>query len=169
MSNANMAYSHAATSPRTTYNVTMAAPKRQPLACSVLLFTCFLNLLSLHTNAFSVSPPLPFLQRIQQAHYHATCLFAKKKPKSNKKQAKTSGFGGKAIEPCPCGSGLGYMKCCGKLHTDSAEFAKGDPRTNCSSQIFCLCQTTSAYSIYQCCVYLNKSLNLTCLCVHDVD
>lgn len=125
MSNANIMHSNIAQK----NNVTMAAPKRQPLACSVLLFTCFLNLLSLHTNAFSVSPPLPFLQRIhvQQAHHHATCLFAKKKLKSNKKQAKTSGFGGKAIEPCPCGSGLGYMKCCGKLHTDSAEFAKATP------------------------------------------
>jgi len=25
--------------------------------------------------------------------------------------------------PCPCGSGLGYMKCCGRLHNDPAVFA----------------------------------------------
>jgi len=30
-----------------------------------------------------------------------------------------SGFGGAAIEPCPCGSSSGYMKCCGKLHKES--------------------------------------------------
>jgi hypothetical protein len=29
-----------------------------------------------------------------------------------------SGFGGAAVEPCPCGSSLGYAKCCGKLHGD---------------------------------------------------
>jgi uncharacterized protein YchJ len=27
------------------------------------------------------------------------------------------------VVPCPCGSGLGYMKCCGRLHTDKAAFA----------------------------------------------
>jgi hypothetical protein len=103
----------------------MAAPTRQPLARSALLFTCFLNLLSLHTNALSISPSL-HLQRIQSRHHDSSCLFAKKKIKSAK-QAKTSGFGGKAIEPCPCGSGLVYMKCCGKLHNDSAAFAKATP------------------------------------------
>jgi len=48
------------------------------------------------------------------------------KTKKNK-YASTSGFGGAAIAPCPCGSGLGYSKCCGKLHKDRAAFASAAP------------------------------------------
>lgn len=107
-----------------TKNTTMAASTRQLLACLALLFACLLNSLSLYAHAFSVSPSF-HLQRIQQSQHHNSCLFVKKKKSS--KQAKTSGFGGKAIEPCPCGSGLGYMKCCGKLHTDSTAFANATP------------------------------------------
>ncbi|KAL7530217.1 hypothetical protein ACHAWF_003290 [Thalassiosira exigua] len=49
----------------------------------------------------------------------------KKKSGSNKKNkyASTSGFGGAATAPCPCGSDLGYAKCCGKLHKDPGAFA----------------------------------------------
>ena len=39
------------------------------------------------------------------------------------KNASSSGFGGAAVENCPCGSGLGYMKCCGKLHRDIKAYA----------------------------------------------
>lgn len=35
-----------------------------------------------------------------------------------------SGFGGAAVEPCPCGSDKGYMKCCGKLHKDSKAYGE---------------------------------------------
>ena len=52
-----------------------------------------------------------------------TTIYAKKttakKKKKKGKNSSTSGFGGAAAEGCPCGSGLGYMKCCGKLHKDS--------------------------------------------------
>ena len=50
---------------------------------------------------------------------------SKQKKASNKKNkyASSAGFGGAATAPCPCGSGLGYMKCCGKLHKDATAFA----------------------------------------------
>mmetsp|Transcript_11384 Transcript_11384/g.24650 ORF Transcript_11384/g.24650 Transcript_11384/m.24650 type:complete len:246 (+) Transcript_11384:116-853(+) len=58
-------------------------------------------------------------------------LYAKKsskqkKPGSNKKNkyASTSGFGGAAMAPCPCGSALGYVKCCGKFHKDANAYAE---------------------------------------------
>ena len=43
--------------------------------------------------------------------------------KSKWKSSSTSGFGGAATEDCPCGSGFGYMKCCGKLHKDPSAYA----------------------------------------------
>mmetsp|Transcript_33516 Transcript_33516/g.81019 ORF Transcript_33516/g.81019 Transcript_33516/m.81019 type:complete len:255 (-) Transcript_33516:13-777(-) len=43
--------------------------------------------------------------------------------KKKNKYASTSGFGGAATAPCPCGSGLGYAKCCGKLHRDASAYA----------------------------------------------
>mmetsp|Transcript_14636 Transcript_14636/g.31828 ORF Transcript_14636/g.31828 Transcript_14636/m.31828 type:complete len:231 (+) Transcript_14636:54-746(+) len=43
--------------------------------------------------------------------------------KKKKKNASTSGFGGGATAQCPCGSSLGYVKCCGKLHKDANAFA----------------------------------------------
>jgi len=56
-----------------------------------------------------------------------TTIYAKKtatkKKKKKGKNSSTSGFGGAAAEDCPCGSGLGYMKCCGKLHKDSKVYA----------------------------------------------
>jgi hypothetical protein len=53
-----------------------------------------------------------------------TCLFiGKNKSKSSPKTKPTSsGFGGAAIEDCPCGSTLAYAKCCGRLHTDVNAF-----------------------------------------------
>lgn len=57
----------------------------------------------------------------------STILYAKKtaakKKKKKGKNSSTSGFGGAAAEDCPCGSGLGYMKCCGKVHKDSKAYA----------------------------------------------
>ena len=59
-------------------------------------------------------------------------LYATKKSKPKKsnvaknkksKYASTAGFGGAATAPCPCGSGLGYVKCCGKLHKDAKAYA----------------------------------------------
>jgi len=55
-------------------------------------------------------------------------LDAKKKKKratrntiGNRTQS-SSGFGGSALEPCPCGSDQGYMKCCGKVHKDGKSY-----------------------------------------------
>ena len=39
----------------------------------------------------------------------------------------SSGFGGAAVEECPCGSELGYMKCCGKIHKDANAYAAALP------------------------------------------
>ena len=61
---------------------------------------------------------------------HYTTIYAKKtaakKKKKKGKNSSTSGFGGAAAEDCPCGSGLGYMKCCGKLHKDSKAYANAN-------------------------------------------
>jgi len=34
----------------------------------------------------------------------------------------STGFGGAAVEDCPCGAGVAYMACCGKLHKDSSVY-----------------------------------------------
>ncbi|CAB9526976.1 UPF0225 protein [Seminavis robusta] len=65
------------------------------------------------------------------AHHHSTTSLSAKKTSSNKKKVRpsTSGFGGAATEPCPCGksSDTSYMKCCGKLHKNMFEFQKATP------------------------------------------
>mmetsp|Transcript_26916 Transcript_26916/g.41728 ORF Transcript_26916/g.41728 Transcript_26916/m.41728 type:complete len:279 (-) Transcript_26916:40-876(-) len=62
----------------------------------------------------------------------SVALFAAKKSKKSSKNSNkstigkrtqsASGFGGAAVQPCPCGSGSGYMKCCGVLHNDEDKF-----------------------------------------------
>lgn len=55
-----------------------------------------------------------------------TILEAKKTVKSTKAKvtsSPSSGFGGAAVKFCPCGSGISYMKCCGKLHSDENVYA----------------------------------------------
>lgn len=65
-----------------------------------------------------------------------TSLSAKKSGGTKKKkkvrgagnrQRSTSGFGGAAVEDCPCGSGLEYMKCCGRIHKSADAFANATP------------------------------------------
>ncbi len=65
-----------------------------------------------------------------------TNLEAKTKQKKNKRATRntvgnrtksSSGFGGAAVEACPCGSSLGYMKCCGKLHKESKAYGEATP------------------------------------------
>jgi hypothetical protein len=89
---------------------------RLPLvSISSLLLLC----LSQHHVAQSF-----LLQPSGQPASTTSCLFAgKNKPKSSSKTKPTSsGFGGAAIEDCPCGSTLAYAKCCGRLHTDVNAF-----------------------------------------------
>jgi len=50
-------------------------------------------------------------------------MVANKKKKQKKRATgsggkSTSGFGGAAVEPCPCGSELPHNKCCGLLHNE---------------------------------------------------
>ena len=63
----------------------------------------------------------------------ASSLHAKKPGKQKKKtkgrSGSTSGFGGAAVAPCPCGEeGQTYAKCCRPLHKDPKAFAKATPR-----------------------------------------
>lgn len=98
---------------------TMMAARRPSVCSAALLFTYICGFLCLNTSSFQVvSCPAPRILRIQ-----SSALSAKKSRRGVNKEAKTSGFGGKATEPCPCGSGLGYMKCCGLLHKDPKAFA----------------------------------------------
>jgi len=56
-----------------------------------------------------------------------TALFAaKKKKKTTKKSAGPTfgGFGGAAMEPCPCGGGETYSACCSRVHKDVQKFRK---------------------------------------------
>lgn len=83
--------------------------------------------------ASSWAPPVilhhPSLRSVSTRATPAAVLAAKKNKKKNSKnvsratrntlgnrQRSVSGFGGAAVEPCPCGTGLGYMKCCGPIH-----------------------------------------------------
>jgi len=110
------------------------------------LIMCLVSLLQHQSAAFSIFPTTKIrfnsISKIPQQHQHVsyidriTPLFAKKsKSKSNratrnkigKRTASASGFGGAAVEPCPCGSDLGYMKCCGKLHKEPDAFANATP------------------------------------------
>ena len=90
-----------------------------------ILFLLITLVTPIKTGAFLFIPTVkvPSLRR--------TALNAKQK---NKKRAtrntvgnrtkSASGFGGAAAEPCPCGSDAGYMKCCGKFHTDPKVFGQ---------------------------------------------
>jgi uncharacterized protein YchJ len=67
---------------------------------------------------------------IGPSRLESTVLFAGKQSKNKRATRNTvgnrtkssSGFGGAAIEACPCGSSLGYMKCCGKIHNDPKSY-----------------------------------------------
>lgn len=78
---------------------------------------------SLELHAFLVTRT----SRLQLFHTATTFLDARKPATAPKKTKGTtsssSGFGGAAVEPCPCGSGNGYMKCCGKIHSDEKIYA----------------------------------------------
>lgn len=55
-------------------------------------------------------------------------LFAtKKKKKKRPGGSSSSGFGGAAMESCPCGSGETYASCCGKLHRDVNSYRMATP------------------------------------------
>jgi hypothetical protein len=61
-----------------------------------------------------------------------TCLFAtsskkKKKRPANKDDKSVGGFGGAAMESCPCGSEEAYSKCCGKIHGNINSFRLASP------------------------------------------
>jgi hypothetical protein len=64
-----------------------------------------------------------------------TSLFAKSKKKKSRATRNTvrnrtksaTGFGGAALESCPCGSTLPYSKCCHILHSDETAFSRAKP------------------------------------------
>jgi hypothetical protein len=51
----------------------------------------------------------------------------KEKKRSNYRKNSSGGFGGAAMESCPCGSGETYAACCGKLHTDVNSYRIASP------------------------------------------
>jgi hypothetical protein len=70
----------------------------------------------------------PFLTKTGTTPMTTTLWMATSKKKNTKKnksriKAPTAGFGAAATDPCPCGSSLGYMKCCGRLHTNEDTYA----------------------------------------------
>ena len=61
-----------------------------------------------------------------------TSLFAtgskkKKKRPTSKENKSVGGFGGAAMEVCPCGSEDVYSKCCGKIHSNVNAFRLASP------------------------------------------
>lgn len=108
-------------------------PPRHSLIMGGSGFRCFiLGALAHSSRAFNLSPTQVsvFTLRYPAIVYGPSMLYAKKTSKQKNsaskfkgKSSSTSGFGGAATEDCPCGSGLGYIKCCGKLHKDANAFA----------------------------------------------
>ncbi len=91
-----------------------------------------MGLLAQSSRAFNLSPlrVSVFTLRNPTNDYGPSILYAKKTSKQKisgskvkGKSSSTSGFGGAATEDCPCGSGLVYIKCCGKLHKDAKAYA----------------------------------------------
>jgi uncharacterized protein YchJ len=89
-----------------------------------------LSLLAHSSIAFNSSPTRVSILTPRNHVGRSILLHAKRtsKPKnsgskSKRKSSSTSGFGGAATEDCPCGSGLGYIQCCGKLHKDPNAYA----------------------------------------------
>lgn len=82
-----------------------------------LAFQCILP--SHHRGSNCIRPATVRETRGRQS---LSWLAAKKKARSKTKPkgggGSTAGFGGAAVEPCPCGSTLPYNKCCGRLHKD---------------------------------------------------
>ena len=74
--------------------------------------------------SFLSSPSSPLPQSPPPRSPTARCA----KPTPSKKRGshranRSCGFGGASVAPCPCGSGAGYGKCCGRLHGDPRAFA----------------------------------------------
>lgn len=75
----------------------------------------FKSPLPVYHNGKSANPTILYAQKKKSKRAARTTIGNRTKP--------TTGFGAGAVEPCPCGSGNGYMKCCGKLHSDPAAYA----------------------------------------------
>lgn len=76
---------------------------------------------------------LPLLQKASVSSYsNDGALFAtkKKKKKGGKNNAGPAfgGFGGGAMEACPCGSAETYSACCSKIHKNVQNFRKASAR-----------------------------------------
>lgn len=99
-------------------------------AIGMKFFIGLLCLLVLSVTAFVGEYPSKFLSFdlvTQTSHgvastRTASTLYAKKKASGKKKSGGGGGFGGAAMEPCPCGSGETFSRCCGKIHKDINAF-----------------------------------------------
>ncbi|CAJ1954601.1 unnamed protein product [Cylindrotheca closterium] len=98
-------------------------------AQSSLLLLAFALLMILtmmdFVHPFSLLPMRRRSLTVRREHHDVlTPLFAANKKTKTKKKRNTGGggFGGASMEPCPCGSGLTYSGCCGKIHKDVTAF-----------------------------------------------
>ena len=92
------------------------------------LSAVLLQQLMLHVRGFATLPSSSLVSQ-QCMSNDQTALFAtkKKKKKGGKKGAAGpafGGFGGGAMETCPCGSGETYSACCSKIHKNVQNFRK---------------------------------------------
>ncbi len=93
-----------------------------------LLAAVLLQQATLHVRGFATLPSSSLVSQ-QCTSNDETALFAtkKKKKKVGKKGAAGpafGGFGGGAMEACPCGSGETYSACCSKIHKNVQNFRK---------------------------------------------
>lgn len=105
-----------------------ALPIALLLSCSALIAEAFTNAHG-HTTSRRTTSTVEQMRRGGEA---CVPLFASKNSKKKstknskstigKRTQSTSGFGGAAVQLCPCGSGSGYMKCCGVLHKNEDKF-----------------------------------------------
>lgn len=108
--------------------IMMKSPLRLRIVVFALFLVSFTFCLST-TEAFSNDACTSFQRRQGNAAISDNTrvpllpLLAKKKSSKARASGSTGGFGGAAAELCVCGSGLGYNKCCGKLHQDDKAYA----------------------------------------------
>lgn len=102
-----------------------------PSSNGIVVLVTTLILANYSSVSFNLCPPhasspilaLNWQSRIQLSAKKTSKQKNSVSSKIKQRSESTSGFGGAATEDCPCGTGVAYMKCCGKLHKDVNAFA----------------------------------------------
>jgi len=89
----------------------------------------FLGVQSFVTSPVTLSPRLSLKTSSSPTKNSSSAIFAAKKKKKKNRNGggggmTFGGFGGAAMEPCPCGAGGTYSSCCSKVHKDVQFFRK---------------------------------------------